>query len=213
MVNIFVLSKNTKKAAKYHCDKHVVKLILESAQILSTAHRFLDGTMDIVEKEIIIKSGKRKGLPQKRKNKVYTHPNPLFESSLYKNTHINHPCGKWVRESSANYKWLYKLFKNLCIEYTHRYGKIHLCEEKLLKILKNIPKNIPNLDKTPFITAMPEYCKYDGDSDNELLTPIEAYRKYYICEKNSFCKWTKREVPYWYKLENLEKLTINKNLE
>lgn len=201
MVNIFVLSKNTKNASKYHCDKHVVKLILESAQILSTAHRYLDGTMDIVEKEIIIKSGKRKGMPQKRKNKVYTHPDALFENSLYKNTHINHPCGKWVRESSGNYKWLYKLFKNLCKEYTYRYDKIHLCEKKLLKVLKNVPKNIPDLDRTQFITAMPEYCRYENE---ELLPPIEAYRKYYMYEKSHFCKWTKRDIPYWFK--NVEKL-------
>jgi hypothetical protein len=37
-MNIFVLSTNPKLAAKYHCDKHVVKMILESAQMLCTAH-------------------------------------------------------------------------------------------------------------------------------------------------------------------------------
>ena len=36
-MNIFVLDKNIKKCAKYHCDKHVVKMVLESAQILCTA--------------------------------------------------------------------------------------------------------------------------------------------------------------------------------
>lgn len=30
-------------AAQAHCDKHVVKMILEYAQLLSTAHRLLDG--------------------------------------------------------------------------------------------------------------------------------------------------------------------------
>ncbi len=35
-MNIFVLSKNVKKCASYHCDQHVVKMILESAQMLST---------------------------------------------------------------------------------------------------------------------------------------------------------------------------------
>jgi hypothetical protein len=42
-MNIFVLDKNPIKAAQQHCDKHVVKMILESAQMLSTAHRILDG--------------------------------------------------------------------------------------------------------------------------------------------------------------------------
>jgi len=35
-MNIFVLDENPYLAAKYHCDKHVVKMILETAQILST---------------------------------------------------------------------------------------------------------------------------------------------------------------------------------
>ena len=37
-MNIFYLHPNTQKCASYHCDKHVVKMILESAQLLSTAH-------------------------------------------------------------------------------------------------------------------------------------------------------------------------------
>jgi len=37
-MNIFVLSKDPLEAARYHCDKHVVKMILETAQLLCTAH-------------------------------------------------------------------------------------------------------------------------------------------------------------------------------
>lgn len=36
-MNIFVLDLNTTKAAQYHCDRHCVKMILESCQMLSTA--------------------------------------------------------------------------------------------------------------------------------------------------------------------------------
>ena len=42
-MNIFYLDRDPKIAAQMMCDKHVVKMILESAQILSTAHRVLDG--------------------------------------------------------------------------------------------------------------------------------------------------------------------------
>lgn len=38
-MNIFVLDLNCIKCAVYHCDKHVVKLILESAQLLCTTAR------------------------------------------------------------------------------------------------------------------------------------------------------------------------------
>lgn len=37
-MNIFFLDFDTKKCAEYHCDKHVVKMILETAQLLCGAH-------------------------------------------------------------------------------------------------------------------------------------------------------------------------------
>ena len=45
-MNIFYLHNDPRIAAKYHCDKHVVKMILESAQMLSTAHRIIDKSDD-----------------------------------------------------------------------------------------------------------------------------------------------------------------------
>jgi hypothetical protein len=42
-MNIFILDENPVTAAKMQCDKHVVKMIIESAQMLCTAHRYLDG--------------------------------------------------------------------------------------------------------------------------------------------------------------------------
>jgi hypothetical protein len=40
-MNIFFLSFNPRIAAEHHCDKHVVKMILETAQLLYTAHEVL----------------------------------------------------------------------------------------------------------------------------------------------------------------------------
>jgi hypothetical protein len=37
-MNIFFLDFDTKKCAEYHCDKHVVKMILETAQLLCGVH-------------------------------------------------------------------------------------------------------------------------------------------------------------------------------
>lgn len=39
-MNIFILDTDPKLAAQYHCDKHVVKMILEHAQMMSTTCRF-----------------------------------------------------------------------------------------------------------------------------------------------------------------------------
>lgn len=36
-MNIFVLDRNIDQCARYHCDQHVVKMILESVQILCSA--------------------------------------------------------------------------------------------------------------------------------------------------------------------------------
>lgn len=41
-MNIFALDTNPKIAARYQVDKHVVKMVLETAQLLSTCHRVLD---------------------------------------------------------------------------------------------------------------------------------------------------------------------------
>jgi hypothetical protein len=41
-MNIFILDRSPEKAAHDHCDKHVVKMILESGQLLATAHHLLN---------------------------------------------------------------------------------------------------------------------------------------------------------------------------
>ena len=41
-MNIFYLHNDVKTCAQMHNDKHVVKMILEYAQLLSTAHRVID---------------------------------------------------------------------------------------------------------------------------------------------------------------------------
>ena len=94
-MNIFYLHKNPHQSARMHCDKHCVKMILETAQLLSTAHRELDGD------------------------------NYANLYGLYKSTHKNHPSAVWVRQSTSNYQWAYELLKHLCEEYTSRYGKVH----------------------------------------------------------------------------------------
>ena len=65
-----------------------------------------------------------------------------------------------------------------------------MTEEKLSDILCHLPENIPQGTLTEFAQAMPEYCKKKN--------PVDAYRFYYVNEKDGFAKWTKRKVPDWY---------------
>ena len=46
-MNIFYLHEDPIQNIKWHVDKHVVKMATEYAQLLSTAHRYLDGDMYI----------------------------------------------------------------------------------------------------------------------------------------------------------------------
>lgn len=151
-------------------------MIVESAQLLSTAHRMLDGEL-YYEKSKNNRNIKRWKLPDYR------------EDILYKAGFFNHPCSIWVRESSNNYGWLYSMFAFLCDEYTYRYGKIHKTDEKLKVSLAFHPVNINKGDMTTVALAMPDYCKMDN--------PVESYRKYYMQEKTSMLNWKKREKPYW----------------
>ena len=45
-MNIFFLSKNPVTAARLQCDRHIVKMVLESAQMLSAAHHVNGTTLD-----------------------------------------------------------------------------------------------------------------------------------------------------------------------
>ena len=181
-MNIFYLDKHYRTCAKQHVDKHVVKMIVEYAQLLSTAHRVLDG--DEYEGRTA----------NNRRIRRFKMANSNIENTLYKASHINHPSAIWVRESSQHYWWLYLLFRELCMEYTHRYGKIHSTESKLGEILQIKPKNIKDNGFVEPPQAMPDYCKVPGDS-------IKAYQMYYVNEKIGFAKWTKRDIPSWFVAE------------
>ena len=181
-MNIFYLDHDVTKCAEMHNDKHVVKMILEYAQLLSTAHRVLDG----VELSGISASGRKKKFWTLADSRDYT---------LYKATHINHPSAIWVRKSYENYEWLYTMFIELMKEYTYRYGKNHACE-KLIESLytppTHIPKGVGFTEPTP---AMPDDVKVAGDS-------IKSYRNYYINNKTHLASWrgkfNSRPVPSWF---------------
>ena len=90
-----------------------------------------------------------------------------------------------------NYYWLYQLWINLCDEYTHRYGKKHLTDIKLRKLLRNPPYNSPlNIPFTQPPPAMPDDVKH--------IDSIVAYRNYYKKYKTHLATWTKRDIPSWY---------------
>jgi hypothetical protein len=175
-MNIFYLDRDPVQAAQWMVDKHVVKMILESAQLLSTAHRILDG-----QEYIDASSGrriKRWALLDDR------------EPVVYKATHINHPSAVWCRQSVENYNWLVDHFHALMQEYTYRYGKRHKCGGDLAYKISSPPHKLKDWDATPMLCAMD--TKYIVSED-----PVENYRNYYRQGKAALHKWTNREPPPW----------------
>jgi len=183
-MNIFYLSHDVEECARFHCDKHLIKMVLEYSQLLSTAHRVIDGT-ESTGKSASGRMMRRWVLPDGR------------ESKLYKATHINHPSAIWVRKSYANYVFLWKLLDALCTEYTYRYGKVHKCQESgLVEELMYPPMNIPaHVEFTEPTPAMPDSVKVAGSS-------IKSYHNYYINNKQHLASWrgkiNSRNVPEWF---------------
>ena len=111
-MNIFYFNHSPITSAEAQPDKMLVKMPLETAQMLCTAHREIDG--DKYADEV----------------------------GLYKKAYWNHPCTVWARESKLNYLWLYVHFLALGSEYKFRYGREHASITKLAEPLKKIPDNI-----------------------------------------------------------------------
>jgi hypothetical protein len=188
-MNIFYLDHDVRKCAEMHNDKHVVKMILEYAQLLSTAHRILDGVISTG----LSLSGRKKTIYVLADNR---------DTVLYSATHANHPSAVWVRQSVHNYMWLAELLEECCKEYTHRYEKVHKVErDGLMQALKNqFPTNIPDAPFTGPTPAMPEDVKVLREiyTDRYEIDSLASYRNYYIQNKTHLANWKKRGAPEWY---------------
>lgn len=180
-MNIFFLSRNPERAAEYMCDKHVVKMVLETAQLLSTAHRILDG------REIVVPTTDKLG--RKRWKKHYELPDSR-EDKLYKVSHPSHPCSVWVRQNAEHYRWLYRHFKALCNQYTLRYGKVH-ASARLQSVLQQPPHNAFRGEFQEPPQVVPEEYQTKVDT-------VVAYRQYYIADKAYIAKWTRTHQPVWW---------------
>jgi hypothetical protein len=181
-MNIFYIHTDPVIAAQAMTDKHVVKMILESAQLLSTAHRALDG-QEFIQ---LSKSGARL--------RKWNHPDQHMDVTLYKSTHLNHPSGIWVRQSADNYMWLYNHFIALSEEYYQRYNKRHASELLLSGLLSKVPTNIARIGLTPMLVAITDTQWHVPNN------PLQSYRNYYVGEKLKTPKDTER----YYKVLGLK---------
>lgn len=164
------------KAAQTHADKHVVKMLLESTQLLWTAQHLLaeDGKIPNIESAPLTATGRAGG---------------------YRPTHKNHPCAIWVRASIANYRWLIHLCEALAEEYHFRYPARrapHACEVHVAWLRDNEPRGLPPGPLTWPALAMPPEFKVS-------TSPVACYRAFYVGSKKArgIVKYTRREPPAW----------------
>lgn len=172
-MNIFFLHSDPKRAAQSHCDSHVVKMNVETLQLISTAIWVTDTSLA---------------------------ENLHLQGKIYRPTHENHPCALWLRRSRANAKWAVALGLALGDEFTYRFGTTHKSHSVLraLKSDKGFMKWLTSLpDRLMTVPAL----SVDPTCFRNLAEPLDSvvasYRQYYIVKKISLLTYTKREPPEW----------------
>lgn len=190
-MNIFLLSMSAVRAARFHCNKHCLKMILETCQILYAAHwiNTTDPKWDFT----------------------------ICSYEPYKKTHVNHPSCIWARSHSSHYDWLIKLGLELCKEYTRRYSKDHKCYTHLLRLQKMgfpVSKVVKEhkIDRRKMaqieIPKGTEYflCAINDELFDKCavykdgkLAGVSTYRNYYTYKEWEL-KWERNatDAPLWY---------------
>ena len=158
-MNIFVTDPCPIQSARNLPDKHIVKMPLETCQMLAIIYSdWYYGVGKLYKKD---------GTPYRTAHGAFR----------------KHPCTIWAAANQYNLAWLIRHGYALCTEYALRYDKDHTCfdvieqAERIYHKCFDEPLSIASSKVTEFTRAMPEYIKY-----NDRISTIEAY-KYYLNTK------------------------------
>ena len=165
-MNIFVTDPDPSVSAQCLPDKHIVKMPLETCQMLA-----------IVASK---KWGRNYGTLPKLDGTPY-----LTDKGAFR----NHPCTIWAQD---NYTWLILHGLALCAEYTHRYSKVHSCQQTIEYAKMIFPDWLPQ--PKSFTRAMPDEFKYDTSIDT-----FTAYKNYISSKPwvaSNYLRDPSRK-PYW----------------
>lgn len=178
-MNIFFLHLIPQICARMHGDKHVVKMILESAQMLSTVYRSLMG--EVKKQKGVIPCEGDTGWICKAEKECGLKP--------YKITHQKHGSTLWVAQCQGNFLWLAHLAYWLCAEKELRWpdNPPHKTKPLIEWFLFNppssglFPQSYTNCFTVPYL-AMPEEQKVTGGED-PFYDSIESYKNLYRCKE------------------------------
>lgn len=188
-MNIFFLFISPILAAQGMGDKHVIKMILETAQLLCTAYRYNNGQRPQIKKRKM----ERKEVDTESAKEL------IKQYSLYKMTHTFHPSAVWARESKGNFLWLLQHGEELVNEWKYRYGhpttRKHKCES-IFAFLRNTLDDIPfeKQELTIPPLCMPDEYKITTDDNSGWDNVINSYRNYYKHGKKDIAKWIKKPL-------------------
>jgi hypothetical protein len=143
-MNIFFLSFSPEEAARLHCDKHVVKMIIETAQLLYSAHWILN--------------------PEDLPENAYKLAHKNHPCSIW----VRQTLSNYMWLSSLGL-WLCKEY-----QYRYGEHKIHKSEPHLIWLFNNPPKSIPNLEFTKPALAMPDEYKQEDIIESYKTFYIES---------------------------------------
>lgn len=129
-MNIFYTDHDPVLAAQSLPDKHIVKMPVETVQMLVSACI-------------------RHQLPYNVTTKAGT---------LHKGGYHNHPSTRWAGDSRVNFTWLWRHGNALCYEYSKRYGKQHFAFNQIWQLMSCLTW-IPEGPLTSPALAMPNECK------------------------------------------------------
>ena len=174
-MNIFFLSWNPTKCAQYHFDRHVIKMILELAQMLCTAHHVLGSNT-------LINGYKA------------THINHPTCKWVREHLHNYIFCARIAIALCDEYFYRYGQHKSP--------QKQHSSRQLIEWLINNPPKNIPTislkyirLTNGWYMTLPPQAMPDEYKCDN----PIEGYRMYYQSDMKAHIRgWKNRDVPEWF---------------
>lgn len=194
-MNIFLLSDSTDYdehialQAQYHCDRHVVKMIAESTQMLVTAlNEELYWQQDLQQNFSL--------LPAPCK--------PLGGG------HAKHPCVQWTEQLPKHKYYLARLAVELCNEHQLRYplSPRHAYFDWLESLVEAFERWAEVNDTTYRLPTQFPVAISDRPELRSTATPhqeaVTHYRSYYFRTKRHFATWKKRGVPMWFLREQEE---------
>ena len=179
-MNIFALDNNPYTAAKWQNDKHVVKMVTETAQCLACAlirHETPTELLPLTSKGTPVRGG-------------YHH----------------HPSSIWAGNTRENFLWLCRHGLALADEYTARYNKIHACT-KQIKTMILLARFIPQGKLEKFAIAISDEMKCRQINNFDTLPEVTQYRLYYKLDKAHLANW-KQNKPEWYDKSTKEIISL-----